>query len=162
MAGTDPISPVSVTASLDRDLGELQPITENPSRAGSLNANDADARDFAPGTTTEHPSVEPLASPTELDQDSGPIQELQAASGPRIRESAPTDAHKRRSNRPPRAIARQNTAGLAQGNKPGQPPRRHSTIDTNYSESFEKTKPWDQKAILSLGKQAATSKISLY
>ena len=32
-------------------------------------------------------------------------------------------------------------------------PRRHSTIDTKNSESFEDSAPWDQKAILSLGKR---------
>ena len=32
--------------------------------------------------------------------------------------------------------------------------RRQSTSDTKYSESFEQTKSWDQKAILSLGECA--------
>lgn len=41
--------------------------------------------------------------------------------------------------------------GKAEGFEPTHGCSRQSTIDTKNSESFEQTKPWDQKAILSLG-----------
>ena len=133
------------------DLGELPPITESSSQAESQEKDEADTHDFAPDTISKHPPFRPLGSPTGSYEGSIASQDPQAGNAAHIRETIPAD-HKRRSNPPRAGTFRQNTSGQAQCHQPVQAPRRHSTIDTNYSESFEKSKPWDRKQILSLGK----------
>ena len=125
------------------DLGELPPITENSSQTEPQDQHEADNHDFAPDTISRHPPFRPLGSPTASERGSIASQDPQGVNVAHIRETTNAD-HKRRSN-PPRA-------GTFRQNAPGHAPRRHSTIDTNYSESFEKSKPWDRKQILSLGK----------
>ncbi|KAL9099785.1 MAG: hypothetical protein Q9163_004758 [Psora crenata] len=134
-----------VTISEDDPL-PLQPASPAP------DAGHSERLDFCPGQTTPTRSAtDPAVSHGSIGQ-LGDSTIVRANTTGTTHGTLPADSgsSKTKAN-PPRAFSHSNQKrSPVDASQPGHSIRRHSTIDTNWSESFEDTAVWDRKAILSL------------
>ena len=134
----------SVNSKIVQDLGDLPPIKEGRSHS-PLSKSSTRFNVGEPGDNQPKPS-EPSGEP---ERDLDPGDSMRTPREAQVSRIVDPGTPKSKAN-PPRAIF--NKAHVSDNAPHDFNVRRHSTMETNYSESFENTKLWDQKSILSLGK----------
>ncbi|KAL9127322.1 MAG: hypothetical protein Q9217_003784 [Psora testacea] len=147
-------NPPRTSLTSNQDLGDLVSISEDgsPTHPTSPVSHTGPSEHFdfaAVEKFSTRRSTDPAVSPDTLeDRATGPVPRPKTIHTTTYAINSGDVRNFKRGPHSPRTNLNKHT--FPEATQPGQPFRRHSTIDTDYSESFEATAVWDQKAILSL------------
>ena len=146
-----------ISLASEQDLGDLQPIDENKPTSVHLLTDEPpiDDSEISQHTSEQTGLTQDLndrairpQKATEFEQDISKSSQIAECSHPQPSNTA-SETFKS-SNNPPRTI--RNRQNAVDADPHAQDFRRESTFGSKNSETFEQTKAWDRKAVLSLGK----------